>query len=142
MSITEFAENELKLAGFFDKDSDYGGMMGPTVMRMIEAFSEEGHSGFSARIAVQAFSRLADFKPLTPLTGVDEEWTEVGDGIFQNKRCPHVFKEESQAYDIEGRVFREPSGVCYTSQDSRVPVEFPYTPSREYVDVPAPEGDT
>ena len=64
---------------------------------------------------------------------------ENGDGVFQNNRCLRVFKDKNrfngQAYDIEGRIFREPDGGCYTSSDSCVPVTFPYTPKREYVDV-------
>lgn len=129
------AEKELKLAGLFDKDSDYGGMLGDAVMKMVKVFSDEGHSGFSVNMAINIFEKVARFEPLMPLTGADDEWMEVGDGVFQNVRCSHVFKESEQAYDIEGKIFREPSGSCYTSYDSRVKVTFPYTPKREYVDV-------
>ena len=135
MSLVSFAKDELTRAGLFDKDSDYGGMLGDGILKMIEAFADEGHSGFSAGMAISIFSRLARFEPLSPLTGADDEWTEVGTGVFQNRRCSTVFKDETGAYDIDGRVFREPSGACYTSRDSRVPVVFPYTPTTEYVDV-------
>jgi hypothetical protein len=138
MSLTDFAKDELTRAGLFDKDSDYGGMLGEAVMKMMEVFAAEGHSGFSANMAISIFSKVARFEPLTPLTGEDDEWHEVGEGMFQNKRCPHVFKDaERGAYDGNGRVFREPSGVCFTSSESSVPVTFPYTPTTEYVDVPA-----
>lgn len=131
------AEKELKIAGLFDKDSDYGGMLGPAIMKMIREFSAEGHSGYSARLALQIFEKVASFEPLTPLTGADDEWNEVGEGVFQNVRCSHVFKDaDGRAYDIEGKIFREPGGGCFTSGDSRVYVTFPYTPAREYVDVP------
>lgn len=137
MGIREFAKAELEKAGFFDTESMYGGMLGEAVMKMVDVFADEGHSGMSASIAIQAFERVARYEPLTPLTGEDDEWHEVGDGCFQNKRCSHVFKENGNAYDSEGRIFREPSGACFTSRDSRVPVTFPYTPKREYVDRPA-----
>lgn len=137
MSLTDFARSELTAAGLFDKDTLYGGMLGNAVMELVEKFSEQGHSGMSASIAVQAFERLARYEPLGPLTGADDEWTEVSEGVFQNRRCSHVFKENGEAYDIDGRIFREPSGACFTNRDSRVPVTFPYTPKREYVDVPA-----
>lgn len=66
------------------------------------------------------------FGPLSPLTGEDSEWNEIGEGRFQNRRSSRVFKDEDgRAYDIEGRVFRDGAG-CYTSRDSRVYVEFPY----------------
>lgn len=137
MSLTDFARSELAAAGYFDHDAMYAGMLGNAVLELIEKFAEQGHSGMSASITVQVFEKLARFQPLGPLTGADDEWTEVGPGVFQNRRCPHVFKENGEAYDMDGRIFREPSGLCFTSRHSRVPVTFPYTPKREYVDVPA-----
>lgn len=87
----------------------------------------------------KVFTKLANFEPLSPLTGEDSEWTEIADGVFQNKRCSHVFKQHDrfggQAYDIDGKVFREPNGNCYTSIDSFVPITFPYVPQTIYVDV-------
>lgn len=134
-----YARRELELAGWFDDDSFYGDMMGHAVLRMIREFSDEGHSGMSAGIATGLFKTLADFNPLTPLTGEDDEWNEIGEGRFQNRRCSHVFKdlgpEGFTAYDSEGRIFREPDGSCFQSRDSRVTITFPYTPKREYVDV-------
>lgn len=130
------AKKEMEIAGLFAKDSDYGGMLGDAVMKMIKVFADEGHSGFSAGMAISIFEKVARFEPLTPLTGGDDEWMEVGHGVFQNMRCSHVFKENGQAYDIDGKIFREPSGSCYTGFESRVNVTFPYTPTREYVDVP------
>jgi len=56
--------------------------------------------------------------------------------MWQNNRVGHVFKEaDGRVYDGEGRIFREPDGCCYASKDSRVYIEFPYTPVHEYVDV-------
>lgn len=141
-NLEAFAESELRRAGMFDKDSDYGGMMGDAVLKMIRLFAEEGHSGFSANMAVNLFERLARFEPLTPLTGSDDEWMEVSDGCWQNVRCSHVFKDaDGKAYDTQGKVFREPSGSCFTSFDSRVYLTFPYIPKIEYVDVPASSRD-
>lgn len=137
MSLQAFAKEELTRAGMFDKDSDYDGMLGEAIMKMIDVFADEGHSGFSAGMAISAFEKLARFEPLTPLTGEDDEWNEVGTGVFQNRRCPHVFKENGEAYDMDGRVFRDPDGSCWTNSESRVPVTFPYIPKREYVDRPA-----
>lgn len=135
-NLEDFARDELTRAGLFSKGSDYGGMLGDAVMKMIKVFADEGHSGFSANMAINLFERVARFEPLTPLTGEDDEWNEVGTGVFQNRRCSHVFKENGEAYDSTGRIFREPSGACFTSRGSRVPITFPYTPKTEYVDVP------
>jgi len=137
-NLADYARYELERAGWFKEDGVYGDMMGKAVMKMIEVFSDEGHSGMSAGVAVGLFKTLAMFEPLTPLTGDDDEWNACGDGTWQNRRCSHVFKgRNGRAYDIEGRIFREPSGATYISRDSRVYVSFPYTPSREYVDITA-----
>lgn len=121
-------------------DSLYGDMLPKAVLELLEVFSNQGHSGMSAPLVVQMFSKLAMFEPLGPLTGEDSEWNEVTDDVLQNNRCSTVFKQadrfDGQAYDIEGRVFREPDGSCFTSSDSFTPITFPYTPTRVYVDVP------
>jgi hypothetical protein len=133
--LVRHAERELRLAGAFDKDGGYGGMLGPAVLQMVRAFADEGHSGFSASLAMSMFERVGRFEPLTPLKGGPDEWVDHGNGLFQNKRCGRVFMEGGNAYDSTGRVFRESSGACYTNFNSRVPVTFPYTPHTEYVDV-------
>jgi hypothetical protein len=134
--LTDFAREELTRAGMFDKDSDYGGMLGDAVMKMVEQFADEGHSGFSASMAVSIFGKLAKYEPLTPLTGADDEWNEVGNGTWQSRRCPHVFKDATGAYDGTGRVFQDPDGSCWTNSDSRVYITFPYTPKTEIVKRP------
>lgn len=136
--LVSFAKEELKRAGLFDKDSDYGGMIGDAVLKMVEQFADEGHSGYSAGMAISIFQKVARFEPLTPLTGADDEWNEVTDGMYQNRRCPHVFKKNGQAYDSEGIVWRDPDGGTYISVASRVPVTFPYVPKREVRDVRRP----
>ncbi|MFY0633640.1 MAG: hypothetical protein JXQ91_07505 [Vannielia sp.] len=137
-NIAAYAEDELRRAGWFDEDAFYGDMMGKAVMRQARLFSIEGHSGMSASVAMNIVKSVCMFKPLTPLTGEDDEWNEVGDGVFQNRRMSSVFKESGEAYWIDGKVFREPNGATYTSSESRTPVTFPWTPTEpEIVDVPA-----
>ena len=115
--------------------------MNKGLLELVLVFSTQGHSGFSASYAISALEKLLRFEPLGPLTGEPDEWTEVGPGVFQNKRCSHVFKDNSvfqgQAYDLNGRVFCEPNGTCFTNSESRVPITFPYTPIKTYVDVAA-----
>jgi hypothetical protein len=116
------------------------------VLKLLEVFAAEEHSGTSAPYSINLFSKLAAFEPVVPVTGEDWEWTEIGDGIYQNKRCSHLFKQpdrfDGQAYDIDGKIFWEwyksdEDGEVFrshfTSRDSAVPVTFPYTPKREYV---------
>jgi len=82
-NLTKFAESELTRAGFFDKDSDYGGMLGEAVMKMVKVFADEGHSGFSAGMAISLFKTVASFEPLTPLTGDDDEWMKSRKALFR-----------------------------------------------------------
>lgn len=125
-----------ELASWF-QDEGPNRWMAEHMVRMLQLFAVEGHSGSSAPFAVAVFKELAMFKPWGPLTGADDEWAEPhdGEGTQQNKRCGHVFRQaDGRAYDSQGRVFRDPDGGCYTNFDSRVYIEFPYTPKTEYVD--------
>ncbi len=143
-NLTAYAERELRLAGYFDEGSDYAGLLGPAVLKMVEIFSEEGHSGGSAPLAIGLFRRVAMFEPLTPLTGEPDEWNEVEPGkMWQNNRCSYVFKDsaDGDAYDSQARIFRYPDGATVTRHDSRKTITFPYSPGkREYIDVDA-EGN-
>lgn len=134
-NLVRYAERELKIAGLFDKDSDYEGRLAEAVIELVRVFSAQGHSGASAHMTVALFKKVALFESLIPLQGTDDEWNEVSEGIYQNNRCSHVFKENGQAYDIYGKVFREPSGTTYTNRESRVFVTFPYVPKTEIIDV-------
>lgn len=153
---------EFKAAKWLDEEGKYSDEMQEAickhVLKLLDVFADEGHSGSSAPYAVNVFKKLAMFEPLVPLTGEDWEWTETSEGVFQNKRCGHVFKQadrfDGQAYDIEGIVFYEwherdldpdepgyPGKTRfkshYTSSESRVPVTFPYTPIKNYVERPS-----
>lgn len=138
------AMNEFRAAGWIDDQGKYCDEMQEAicnhVMKLLEVFDGEGHSGSTAPYTINMFEKLAKFEPLVPLTGKDWEWVDTGHGL-QNKRCSHVFKDEDgRAYDINGKIFWEWSGTkedafksYYTCRESRVYVEFPYVPKREYV---------
>lgn len=92
--LVEHAERELKLAGLFDKDSDYEGMLGESVLELVKLFSDQGHSGWSACQALRIFDKVAMFKALTPLTSNLDEWNPCGENLWQNKRQPSCFSED------------------------------------------------
>jgi hypothetical protein len=142
---------EFRAAKWLDDEGKYSDEMQEAicthVLKLLDVFADEGHSGSSAPYAVNVFKKLAMFEPLVPLTGEDWEWTEVNEGVFQNKRCSRVFKQadrfDGQAYDIEAKIFYEwhtdketgeKHKSSYSSSQSFVPVTFPYTPSTEYVE--------
>lgn len=104
------------------------------ILDIVELFSNQNHSGSSATYVVDILERLLRFEPIKPLTGEDDEWEDVGEGLYQNKRCSHVFKEKGQAKDIRGKLFSDDGKVWYSDSKSIVNVEFPYYPSEpEYI---------
>ena len=143
-NLKTYAIDELTRIGMYGSGDKMNDMMCDHILKMVDVFAEEGHSGFSAGYAISILQKLLRFEPLSPLTGEDDEWCEVSDGLFQNKRLSRVFKngKDGQAFDIDGKVFVEPDGVSYTNRDSRVYIEFPYIPKTEYVNVEKPEYPT
>lgn len=160
MGLVDHAKLELQIAGFFDQDSDYGGMIGEAVMELIKVFAEQGHSGMSAPYVVNIFKKLANYEPLMPITGKDEEWSDVrdlGDGKpwYQNKRCSAIFKDgkDGKPYYIDAIVKRDQNGTCwngfawlneedYKTGDRSKMIgkkgyikSFPFTPKTFYIDV-------
>ena len=160
MKTLDHALMEFRAAGWVDENGnwkeEYQQLICEGVLKLLLVFADEGHSGTSAPYAINLFKKLAMFEPIVPLTGEDWEWSDVrhnGDGSihYQNKRCSHVFKEgDGQAYDIDGKVFWEwcerslsedeegYPGIdtfksYYTGYESRTPVTFPYTPTKEYL---------
>lgn len=94
------------------------------ILKVVNAFADCGHSGFSASLAINYLDRLLRFKPLLPLTLEDTEWNEVGiqhNGnnqvkVYQNNRASNVFKEtdkfDSKPYCIDG-----PNGKVVTLEE-------------------------
>lgn len=136
MNLIDHAKKEFEIAGW-PGECEMQQMVCDNLLELLEVFSKQGHSGSSAPYVLTHFEKLARHETITPLTGEDSEWMEVGEDLFQNVRESSVFKSnEGEAYWIDGRIFRDPEGCCYTSADSRVPVTFPWTkPKPEYVDV-------
>jgi hypothetical protein len=131
MGVLTHAEQELRLLGPLEPE-----FLATDVLRLLRVFSDQHHSGGSAPIVIELFKKLASYEILTPLTGEPDEWIEVSEGVYQNRRCSHVFKEDGGCYDIEGRIFKLPDGTYIQRMpDSRVEITFPYWPKREYVDI-------
>ena len=161
MGLIEHAKTELEIAGLFDVKGDfYGGMTGKAVIELIEVFSKQGHSGMSAPLVANIFKKLANYEPLGPITGKDEEWNDVsnlsnGKTLYQNKRCSGLFKEgkDEQPYYIDAIIKRDQRGITWSGRawlneedwlngdrskmiDKRGYIKsFPFTPKTFYIDV-------
>lgn len=121
-----------------NEDTELQEIMNKDILDVVEIFSNQGHSGFSASYAINMINKLLKYEPITALTGEDAEWTKLDytdEVCYQNKRCSRVFKDANgQAYDIEGKIFSDNGGKSwYTSRDSRVNIEFPYVPHTEKI---------
>lgn len=107
--LMDHAKKELELAGLFDKNSDYNGMLGKAVLELCKIFSSQGHSGFSAAMVMDLFNRLGKYKTLTPITNDPDEWANVaeesGKPLWQNKRNPAIFSLDSGKtwYDVDDK---------------------------------------
>jgi hypothetical protein len=140
-NLLSYAESELNRIGMTEDSTDeMNVMMRKHILHMMNEFAEEGHSGFSASYAINILTKLMEFKPLSPLTGEDDEWNLVGDEHWQNKRCSSVFKGvDGSCYDIDGKVFWEwyknedgkAEKTYYTGYGCSIPVTFPYKPPKE-----------
>lgn len=133
MSLKEWSERELSKLGSTEDEAQQ--WINQQILELVETFSNQGHSGYSAAYALSVFNRLASWKPLTALTGEDDEWTQVEGPnlpLWQNKRCPTVFKEEYsegeiKAYHSEAVVYSDDGGeTWFTDSNSRREIEFPF----------------
>jgi hypothetical protein len=108
-NLVEHAEREMKLAGLYDKDADYGGMIPEAVMALVRVHAEQGHSGMSHGLTMQIFNRVINFKTLTPITSNPDDWNDVaaasGKPMWQNLRQPSIFSEDGGKtwYDINDK---------------------------------------
>ena len=136
MSIVDFAKEEMNIA--WPESDEMQDMVKENVLELMSVFQKQGHSGFSAPYVLNIFSMLAMHKPITPLTGDDSEWNDVGNDVYQNNRCAAVFMDgkDGDAYWLDGNIFRDQNGCTFTNGYSRVKVVFPWVmPEPKIIDV-------
>lgn len=97
-SLLQHAQDELKTSGMLDGD-EFNTNISGSVLDLIQLFSSQGHSGFSAEFTKDLFDLLTGFKTLSPITSDPKEWQndkELGGNgdLWQNLRDPSVFSED------------------------------------------------
>lgn len=135
MNLVDFAKVELDKIIKDSKDDSEIEMqkeINKDILEIINVFAKQGHSGFTADYCIRVLSRLLRYKPLTPLTGEDDEWESnpFDTELLQNKRYPAVFKDvkNGNAFNTEAKIFSDDDGeTWYTSVDSKADISFPYT---------------
>lgn len=103
-NLVSHAKRELELAGMFDKDADYNGALAPEILKLVELFSSQEHSGASAGITIAVLEKLLRFKVLSPITDNPDDWMEVDADTWQSKRQSSLFSKDGGKtyYDIDG----------------------------------------
>jgi len=157
MGLVDHAKTELEIAGLLSEEGDfYGGMTGKAVLELMKVFSKQGHSGMSAPIVADLFQKLANYEPLGPITGKDEEWGDIndyGDGHpnQQNQREYGLFKYTDGKVTYNSAIIKRcPNGITWngslyltredainnTNRISSIEIKgFPFTPKTFYIDV-------
>lgn len=96
--LLDHAKRELELLGYSANLIDaLDNRVRDCILELVQTFATQNHSGSTAPYVMDIFTLLASFKPLTPLTGEDDEWVDVsietnGTPLWQNKRASYVFK--------------------------------------------------
>ena len=126
----------------------------PEIIALCAAFGNSGQSGgsapYTASALSQAVKKLCLQQNITPLTGEDDEWNDIGDldkGTYQNNRLSSVFKEgkNGNAYYLGAITWKTQKGSTWRgtaktkdgkSITSRQYIKsFPFKPQEFVIDV-------
>lgn len=138
-----FAKKQFELLGYKDVDDD-GETDGPNqwiqenVFDVLKLIGSQGHSGSSIPYMTQFVSNFMMFTSVVPCEDKEEQWVKIDNDLYQHSLCGSLFKSKNISYTLDGYIFREPSGCCYTSGKSKKVVQLPFNPSTFksiYVDV-------
>ena len=143
-NLTDYAYSQLDKAGLFDLDSDYEGMIGKVVMELIELFSNQGHSGFSASWVTDIFNKLSRFKPIVPIDNpmmLEEyrdcsEYMDISKGQFlQSTILSNMFSEDKGKswYILLPKYNKDKDGNSFCTYYRKYIEKFPFK-YEEYYD--------
>ena len=111
MNLRDYALSELSKTCFNNNTIGLNLEIHKTVMQILEIIDMGDFDDTSSRAITSTVSRLINKKPLTPLTGHDNEWTliQTNPTLHVNNRCSSVYKNECNvSYDtsaIKGYTF-------------------------------------
>jgi hypothetical protein len=126
------------------------------ILALVDKFGNSGQSGgsalYTAAIIADIVKKLCMHEPLGPITGIDEEWIDIGKDMggkvrFQNKRQSAIFKDgDNKPYYLNAIVFKGQNGSCFTGSSVKLKgggsigsrqyiKSFPFIPKTFYIDV-------
>lgn len=143
----DWVRMEIELA--CGNEDEYGKSIYNSAAKAYMSLREDGHSGFSIGITKQILNRMIEHKPLTPLTGADDEWSECvkrddeeGYICYQNKRYSALFKyvydngeirysdvDQFVCEDVNSQNIRFYAGYINEHVRHMYPITMPYVPN-------------
>jgi hypothetical protein len=119
----------------------------PEILSVVNKFRNSGQSGgsapFTAAIVADCIKKLCLHQPISPITGIDEEWSAEDGFGYQNIRCSALFKEskDSKPYYLDAIVWQGEdkydtfTGTIEGIRSRQSIKSFPWTPKTFYIDV-------
>ena len=135
-------ENSIKKDGEFD----YVCACYESALKAFKSLCDDGHSGFSIKMAQEILNRLINCQPLTPIEDMDDVWNlidnhEDGYRSYQCKRMYSLFKDvyadgtveyndvnRSYCVNIHNQNDTYSSGLVRRIIDKMFPITMPYMP--------------
>ena len=154
MSMLEWAKNEVAIASKRERGDkpecewDYGCACYESALKAFKSLCDEGHSGYSIKMAQSILNRLIDGNPLTPIEDTDDVWNlienhEDGYRSYQCKRMYSLFKDvyadgtvkyddinRSYCIDIHNPNNEYSSRLVRRIIDKMFPITMPYMPGK------------
>ena len=97
--LIEHAERELDL--LYPENSPVGDpaftssdRVKSDLLELVALLDTQNHSKSSGRHTLELLSKLLNFENLSPLTDNPDEWDEVKEGLWQNRRYPRAFSKD------------------------------------------------
>lgn len=156
MTLTEWAENEVKIACERERKSsgnsgewDYGCACYESALKAYKSLMEDGHSGMSFSITRNILIRLMNDLPLTPIEDTEDIWSDIADtsglhGEVVNYQCKrksslfkYIYADGSVKYsdidrvvciDINCPSITYRSGFVARKFNELYPITMPYIP--------------
>lgn len=95
-SIIQYAENEFRICGWLNSDGTYCDKetekMCTNIIEILKTIETQQNSEFSYGVMINVLTRLLNYKPLSHLSGNNNEWYKYSKNIYKNKRYDDVIK--------------------------------------------------
>lgn len=127
--IVSWAKSELdRIPNSFDDKMQK--LINDTIIEIIQKVSDQEYTDQVVDYMINLLTRLLKWKPISVLTGEEDEWGPFLYGSRQNKRYYSVFqREDGTVVDLDGVIVSDDGGFSwFTSSKFDKKISFPYIP--------------